>query len=76
MVPVSGTGLSTYTSGVQRLLASYKSIPASAPVRLAKPTTNLLRARAKSDAPGLDTSGLTNVGSLQITPFKVGTVNS
>jgi FAD/FMN-containing dehydrogenase len=30
-------------------------------VRLAKPTSNLFRTRAKSDAPGLDTSGLTGV---------------
>jgi FAD/FMN-containing dehydrogenase len=31
---------------------------------LAKPTSNLFRARAKRDAPGLDTSGLTNVISV------------
>jgi FAD/FMN-containing dehydrogenase len=31
---------------------------------LAKPTSNLFRARAKRDAPGLDTSGLTNVISI------------
>jgi len=30
-------------------------------VRLAKPTSNLFRSRAKPDAPGLDTSGLTGV---------------
>ncbi len=30
-------------------------------MRLAKPTSNLFRARAKRDAPGLDTSGLTDV---------------
>ncbi len=30
-------------------------------MRLAKPTSNLFRARAKRDAPGLDTSGLTRV---------------
>lgn len=33
-------------------------------MRLAKPTSNLFRARAKRDAPGLDTSGLTNVISI------------
>ena len=32
-----------------------------ATVRLAKPTSNLFRARAKSNAKGLDTSGLTGV---------------
>lgn len=42
-------------------MASYRSIPATATVRLAKPTSNLFRARAKRDAPGLDTSGLTGV---------------
>ncbi|HET9892384.1 MAG TPA: FAD-binding oxidoreductase, partial [Mycobacterium sp.] len=37
------------------------SIPATSAVRLAKPTSNLFRARTKRDAPGLDTSGLTGV---------------
>ena len=46
---------------MQRLLASYRAIPATASVRLAKPTSNLFRARAKSTAKGLDTSGLTGV---------------
>lgn len=47
--------------GVQRLLASFRAIPRGAGVRLAKPTSNLFRARAARDAPGLDTSGLTSV---------------
>ena len=46
---------------MQRLLASYRAIPPTATVRLAKPTSNLFRARAKSNAKGLDTSGLTGV---------------
>lgn len=46
---------------MDRLLASYRAIPANASVRLAKPTSNLFRARAKRTAPGLDTSGLINV---------------
>jgi FAD/FMN-containing dehydrogenase len=46
---------------VRRLIASYRAIPGTATVRLAKPTSNLFRARAKRDAPGLDTSGLTDV---------------
>ncbi|OSC25465.1 FAD-linked oxidase [Mycolicibacillus koreensis] len=50
-----------YAAGVQRLLDSYRTIPADAPVRLAKPTSNLFRARAAHRAPGLDTSGLTGV---------------
>src|SRR5215207_9409961 len=50
-----------YASGLQRLLASYRSIPDNATVRLAKPTSNLFRARAKNTVQGLDTSGLTGV---------------
>ncbi|WP_144209780.1 FAD-binding oxidoreductase [Mycobacterium tilburgii] len=61
MVPISGSAHSTHTSGVDRLMASYRSIPATSAIRLAKPTSNLFRARAKRDAPGLDTSGLTGV---------------
>ena len=49
---------------MERLLASYRAIPQSATVRLAKPTSNLFRARAKSTAKGLDTSGLTGVISV------------
>ena len=64
MVPVQASALAIHTSGVERLLASYRSVPATASVRLAKPTSNLFRARAKRDAPGLDTSGLTNVISV------------
>lgn len=45
-------------------MASYRSIPATSAVRLAKPTSNLFRARTKRDAPGLDTSGLTAVLSV------------
>ncbi|MFC8503235.1 FAD-binding oxidoreductase [Pedococcus sp. NPDC057267] len=46
---------------VQRLLASYRAIPPGAPVRLAKKTSNLFRARAATSAPGLDVSGLGGV---------------
>ncbi|HZQ31320.1 MAG TPA: FAD-binding oxidoreductase [Mycobacterium sp.] len=53
--------MSAHDVGVRRLIASYRAIPPSATVRLAKPTSNLFRARAKRDAPGLDTSGLTDV---------------
>lgn len=64
MVPVLESALSAYASGVERLLASYRAIPANASVRLTKRTSNLFRARAKRDAPGLDTSGLTGVLSI------------
>ncbi|BBX89131.1 FAD-linked oxidase [Mycolicibacterium boenickei] len=46
---------------MQRLLDSYRAIPPSSTVRLAKPTSNLFRARDRSDVKGLDVSGLTNV---------------
>ncbi|GJO07166.1 FAD-linked oxidase [Mycobacterium marinum] len=46
------------------MLASYRSIHTTATVRLAKPTSNLFRARAKRDVRGLDTSGLTGVISI------------
>ena len=46
---------------VARLAASYAAIPTGQPVRLAKRTTNLFRARSATTAPGLDVSGLTGV---------------
>lgn len=55
------TGWQRHTEAVERLTASYKRIPDGAPVRLAKRTTNLFRARASTDAPGLDVSGLGGV---------------
>ena len=64
VVPVPASAPAAHAAGVERLLASYRSIPATATVRLAKPTSNLFRARGKRDAPGLDTSGLANVISV------------
>lgn len=55
---------SAHAEGVRRLLNSYRAIPAGAPVRLSKPTSNLFRARAKRSAPGLDVSGLADVISI------------
>ena len=46
---------------VERLAASYAAIPRGETVRLAKPTTNLFRARSATTAPGLDVTGLTGV---------------
>jgi FAD/FMN-containing dehydrogenase len=46
---------------VERLLESYRALPSTASVRLAKRTSNLFRTRADADARGLDTSGLTGV---------------
>ena len=50
-----------HSAGVERLLASYRAIPPNATVRLAKPTSNLFRARAKTSTKGLDVSGLGGV---------------
>jgi FAD/FMN-containing dehydrogenase len=54
-------GASAHADAVRRLRASYEAIPAGAPVRLAKRTSNLFRARSRHDVPGLDVSGLTGV---------------
>jgi len=43
------------------LLESYRALPTGAQVRLAKRTSNLFRTRSRTDARGLDTSGLTGV---------------
>jgi FAD/FMN-containing dehydrogenase len=51
-------------AGVHKLLESYRAIPPEATVRLAKPTSNLFRARAKTSVKGLDVSGLTHVISV------------
>ena len=56
-----GSAWEDHDRAVAQLQASYAAIPAGAPVRLAKKTTNLFRARAASTAPGLDVSGLTGV---------------
>ncbi len=58
---VPTTGFAAHDAGVQRLVASYHAIPDGSPVRLAKRTSNLFRSRTATDAPGLDTSGLTGV---------------
>ncbi|WKN47222.1 FAD-binding oxidoreductase [Nocardioides sp. Arc9.136] len=50
-----------HAEAVDRLRASYAAIPAGAPVRLAKQTSNLFRPRATTTGPGLDVSGLTGV---------------
>src|SRR5687767_4100533 len=54
-------GRDRHEAGVDRLRASYAAIPAGEPVRLAKNTSNLFRARADQRVPGLDVSGLRGV---------------
>ncbi|MGA8256729.1 MAG: FAD-binding oxidoreductase [Nocardioides sp.] len=62
MAPLRDTAASRqHAHAVERLAASYAAIPAGAPVRLAKRTTNLFRVRGPTSAPGLDVSGLTSV---------------
>ncbi|WP_241387252.1 FAD-binding oxidoreductase [Rhodococcus sp. CH91] len=57
-------GDAVHREGVERLLSSYRAIPDDAPVRLAKKTSNLFRARAAVNTPGLDVSGLGGVISV------------
>ncbi|GAA4386478.1 FAD-binding oxidoreductase [Tsukamurella soli] len=61
-MPIAGEA--AFADGVERLLASYRAIPETASVRLAKKTSNLFRARAVTTAPGLDVSGLGIVVSI------------
>jgi FAD/FMN-containing dehydrogenase len=58
---VTGIGWAAHSAAVERLRGSYDALPPSAPVRLAKKTTNLFRPRAATAAPGLDVSGLGGV---------------
>lgn len=58
------TGLVAHRRAVDRLVASYRAIPAGGTVRLAKKTSNLFRPRAAAAGPGLDVSGLDGVISI------------
>ena len=58
---VGVVGERAHEQAVDRLRASYAAIPAAAPVRLAKRTSNLFRPRDSTRAPGLDVSGLRGV---------------
>jgi FAD/FMN-containing dehydrogenase len=53
--------LDAHRRAVDALRASYERIPAGAPVRLAKRTSNLFRFRDPDGGPGLDVSGFTEV---------------
>ncbi len=57
-------GTDAHSLAVQRLVGSYRQIPAGAPVRLAKRTSNLFRPRGRPTTPGLDVSGLSGVISV------------
>ncbi|MGH3317589.1 MAG: FAD-binding oxidoreductase, partial [Nocardioidaceae bacterium] len=53
-----------HEQAVARLLDSYRAVPPTATVRLAKRTSNLFRPRGRTDAPGLDVEGLDGVLSV------------
>ncbi|WP_233193318.1 FAD-binding protein [Cryobacterium sp. Y29] len=57
---------SAHAVGMQRLRESYRAVPATAPIRLAKSTSNLFRTRATNSAKGLDPSGLTGVIAIDV----------
>jgi len=59
-VPVTDAR-AAHAVGVERLLESYRAVPPTAPIRLAKRTSNLFRMRTGATAAGLDTAGLTGV---------------
>jgi FAD/FMN-containing dehydrogenase len=59
-------GWTAHSEAVSRLRASYDAIPPGQPVRLAKRTSNLFRARPSLSTPGLDVSGLTGVVAVDV----------
>ncbi|MEP7088800.1 MAG: FAD-binding oxidoreductase [Nocardioidaceae bacterium] len=59
-------GWDAHVEAVARLRASYDAIPAGAPVRLAKRTSNLFRSRSAVTTPGLDVSGLGGVVAVDV----------
>ncbi|GAA1996129.1 FAD-binding oxidoreductase [Microbacterium pumilum] len=62
----STDAVTPHAAGVERILESYRAIPPTAPVRLAKRTSNLFRSREKARVAGLDTSGLTDVIAIDV----------
>ena len=53
-----------YERAVERLRREFAALPPGAPVRLAKPTSNLFRPRASTRSPGLDVSAFADVLSV------------
>ncbi|KFF59806.1 FAD-linked oxidase [Cryobacterium sp. MLB-32] len=66
MSPPEIDARTAHAAGVERLLESYRAVPPTASVRLAKPTSNLFRTRAKAQTAGLETSGLTGVIAVDV----------
>jgi FAD/FMN-containing dehydrogenase len=61
----TAVGWDRHREGVARLLESYAAVPRDAPVRLAKPTSNLFRGRTPHTV-GLDVSGLDGVIAIDL----------
>ena len=61
MTAVTTDAQAAHEAAVRRLLDSYRTIPPGTTVRLAKPTSNLFRARTHTKTRGLDVSGLDGV---------------
>jgi FAD/FMN-containing dehydrogenase len=59
-------GAQAHRQAVDRLLTSYRAIPANATVRLAKRTSNLFRPRSQAPVTGLDVTGLDGVISIDV----------
>jgi FAD/FMN-containing dehydrogenase len=68
-------GAAAHDEAVARLVASYDAIPAGAPVRLAKRTSNLFRERPGVSTPGLDVTGLDGVVSVDVAPDGTATAD-
>ena len=59
-MPIEPVGWTAHQEGVDKLLASFRAVPAGKRVRLAKKTSNLFRSRSEAQE-GLDVSGLSGV---------------
>jgi FAD/FMN-containing dehydrogenase len=57
-------GVAGYEARVDQLRSDYAAIPPGEPVRLAKRTSNLFRARSASERPGLDVTGFDGIISV------------
>lgn len=60
-IRVQPVGWYRHQQAVERLLESFREVPAGERVRLAKKTSNLFRGRTNTDIPGLDVAGLGSV---------------
>ena len=56
-----------YDARVERLRAQFTALPPGAPIRLAKPTSNLVRQRLENESPGLDVASFDGV--LEVDPI-------